>query len=52
MIITWYIREVIYEVFCVNGENNLENLHRPVQALKVRLIEKEFHRLPLEAQQV
>jgi adenine-specific DNA-methyltransferase len=38
-------REMVYDVFYVNGDNNLENLRRPDQTWKVRLIENEFQRL-------
>lgn len=38
-------REMVYDVFYVNGDNNLENLRRPDQTWKVRLIEEEFQRL-------
>jgi hypothetical protein len=33
-------REMAYDVFYVNGDNNLENLRRPDQTWKVRLIEE------------
>ena len=36
---------MVYDEFDVNGDNNLENLHRPDQTWKVRLIEEEFQRL-------
>jgi adenine-specific DNA-methyltransferase len=45
-------REMLYDVFYVNGDNNLENLRRPDQTWKVRLIEEEFHRLMFEVQDV
>jgi adenine-specific DNA-methyltransferase len=38
-------REMEYDIFYVNGDNNLENLRRPDQTWKVRLIEEEFQRL-------
>ena len=38
-------REMVYDIFYVNGDNNLENLRRPDQTWKVRLIEEEFQRL-------
>jgi adenine-specific DNA-methyltransferase len=38
-------REMVYDVFYVNGDNNLENLRRPDQTWKVRMIEEEFQRL-------
>jgi adenine-specific DNA-methyltransferase len=34
-----------YDVIYVNGDNNLENLRKPDQTWKVRLIEEEFKRL-------
>ncbi len=45
-------REMIYDVFYVNGDNNLENLRRPDQTWKVRLIEEEFQRLMFDVQDV
>jgi adenine-specific DNA-methyltransferase len=33
-----------YDVIYVNGDNNLENLKKPDQTWKVRLIEEEFLR--------
>jgi adenine-specific DNA-methyltransferase len=41
-----------YDVIYVNGENNLENLRRPDQTWKVRLIEEEFRRLMFDVQDV
>lgn len=38
-------RDLEYDVVYVNGDNNLENLRRPDQTWKVRLIEEEFQRL-------
>ncbi|MFO0916095.1 MAG: site-specific DNA-methyltransferase [Pirellulales bacterium] len=43
-------REMVYDVFYVNGDNNLENLRRPDQTWKVRLIEEEFHRLMFDGE--
>jgi adenine-specific DNA-methyltransferase len=43
-------REMIYDLFYVNGDNNLENLRRPDQTWKVRLIEEEFKRLMFDVQ--
>jgi hypothetical protein len=37
--------EMVYDLFYVNGDNNLENLRRPDQTAEVRLIEEEFRRL-------
>ncbi len=42
-------REMEYDIFYVNGDNNLENLRRADQTWKVRLIEEEFQRLMFEA---
>lgn len=42
-------REMEYDIFYVNGDNNLENLRRADQTWKVRLIEEEFRRLMFEA---
>lgn len=45
-------RDLEYDVVYVNGDNNLENLRRPDQTWKVRLIEEEFHRLMFDVQDV
>ncbi|MGC8541047.1 MAG: site-specific DNA-methyltransferase [Phycisphaerae bacterium] len=45
-------RELEYDIFYVNGDNNLENLRRPDQTWKVRLIEEEFKRLMFDVQDV
>lgn len=45
-------REMVYDVFYVNGDNNLENLRRPDQTWKVRLIEEEFQRIMFDVQDV
>ncbi len=45
-------REMVYDLFYVNGDNNLENLRRPDQIWKVRLIEEEFKRLMFDVQDV
>ena len=45
-------REMIYDVFYVNGDNNLENLRLPDQTWKVRLIEEEFQRLMFNMEDV
>lgn len=45
-------REMVYDVFYVNGDNNLENLRRPDQTWKVRLIEEEFQRLMFDVEDV
>jgi adenine-specific DNA-methyltransferase len=41
-----------YDVIYVNGDNNLENLRKPDQTWKVRLVEEEFRRLMFEVQDV
>jgi adenine-specific DNA-methyltransferase len=41
-----------FDVIYVNGDNNLENLRRPDQTWKVRLIEEEFRRLMFDVQDV
>ena len=37
-----------FDLICVNGGNNLENLKTPGDLWKVRLIEEDFHRLMFE----
>lgn len=37
-----------FDVLCVNGSNNLENLKSPSDTWTVRLIEDDFHRLMWE----
>lgn len=55
---TWFrkqdynTRETVYDVFYINGDNNLENLRRPDQTWKVRLIEEEFQRLMFDVEDV
>lgn len=41
-----------YDVIYVNGDNNLENLRKPDQTWKVRLIEEEFKRLMFDVRDV
>ncbi len=41
-----------FDVIYVNGDNNLENLRRPDQTWKVRLIEEDFRRLMFDVQDV
>lgn len=41
-----------YDVIYVNGDNNLENLRKPDQTWKVRLIEDEFRRLMFDVRDV
>jgi adenine-specific DNA-methyltransferase len=41
-----------YDVIYVNGDNNLENLKKPDQTWKVRLIEEEFLRRMFDVQDV
>jgi adenine-specific DNA-methyltransferase len=38
-------RERMFDIIYTNGDNNLENLRRPDQTWKVRLIEESFQRL-------
>ena len=45
-------KEQVYDLFYVNGDNNLENLRRPDQTWKVRLIEEEFQRLMFDVEDV
>jgi adenine-specific DNA-methyltransferase len=45
-------REMVYDVFYVNGDNNLENLRRLDQTWKVRLIEEESKRLMFDVEDV
>ena len=45
-------RDLEYDLVYVNGDNNLENLRRPDQTWKVRLIEEEFHRLMFDVEGV
>jgi adenine-specific DNA-methyltransferase len=45
-------RDQEYDVIYVNGDNNLENLKKPDQTWKVRLVEEEFRRLMFEVQDV
>ena len=41
-----------FDIIYVNGDNNLENLKRPDQTWKVRLIEEEFLRRMFEVVEV
>jgi adenine-specific DNA-methyltransferase len=45
-------RDMEFDVIYVNGDNNLENLKRPDETWKVRLIEEEFKRLMFDVQDV
>jgi very-short-patch-repair endonuclease len=45
-------KEQEYDVIYVNGDNNLENLKRPDQTWKVRLIEEEFLQRMFDVQDV
>jgi adenine-specific DNA-methyltransferase len=45
-------RDTEFDVVYVNGDNNLENLRRPDETWKVRLIEDEFKRLMFDVQDV
>ena len=54
----WFSREKYstrdweYDLIYVNGDNHLENLRRPDQTWKVRLIEAEFQRLMFDVSDV
>ena len=43
-------RDLEYDLVYVNGDNNLENLRRPDQTWKVRLIDEEFQRLMFDVE--
>jgi adenine-specific DNA-methyltransferase len=43
-------RDTEFDVIYVNGDNHLQNLRRPDQTWKVRLIEPEFQRLMFDVQ--
>jgi adenine-specific DNA-methyltransferase len=45
-------RDMEFDVIYVNGDNNLENLKRPDETWKVRLIEEEFKRQMFDVQDV
>ncbi len=45
-------RDQELDIIYVNGDNNLENLRKPDQTWKVRLIEEEFRRRMFEVQDV
>jgi adenine-specific DNA-methyltransferase len=45
-------RDMEFDLVYVNGDNNLENLKRPDETWKVRLIEQEFHRLMFDVEDV
>lgn len=45
-------RDQEYDLVYVNCDNNLENLRRPDQTWKVRLIEEDFHRLMFDVDDV
>jgi adenine-specific DNA-methyltransferase len=45
-------RDMEFDIIYVNGDNNLENLKRPDDTWKVRLIEAEFKRLMFDVQDV
>jgi len=45
-------KEMVYDLFYINGDNNLENLRRSDETWKVRLIEEEFQRLMFDVQDV
>jgi len=43
-------RDMEYDLIYVNGDNNLENIRRPDETWKVRLIEEEFVRLMFDTE--
>lgn len=43
-------KDLEFDLIYVNGDNNLENLRRPDETWKVRLIEEEFHRLMFQVE--
>jgi adenine-specific DNA-methyltransferase len=45
-------RDMEFDVVYVNGDNNLENLKRPDETWKVRLIEEDFKRLMFDVEDV
>ncbi|HWY70322.1 MAG TPA: DNA methyltransferase [Terriglobales bacterium] len=45
-------RDMEFDVIYVNGDNNLENLKRPDDTWKVRLIEEDFKKLMFDVQDV
>lgn len=45
-------RDTEFDVIYVNGDNNLENLRRPDETWKVRLIEDDFKRLMFDVEDV
>ncbi len=45
-------RDTEFDVVYVNGDNNLENLRRPDETWKVRLIEDDFKRLMFDVEDV
>jgi adenine-specific DNA-methyltransferase len=45
-------RDTEFDVIYVNGDNNLENLRRPDETWKVRLIEDDFRRLMFDVEDV
>ena len=45
-------RDMEFDLIYVNGDNHLENLRRPDETWKVRLIEEEFMRLMFDVQDV
>ncbi|TWU44132.1 hypothetical protein Q31b_16680 [Novipirellula aureliae] len=45
-------KEQVYGIFCVNGDNNIENLRRLDQTWKVRLIQEEFQYLVFDVEDV
>ncbi len=45
-------RDMEFDLIYVNGDNNLENIRRPDETWKVRLVEEEFKRLMFDVEDV
>jgi adenine-specific DNA-methyltransferase len=45
-------RDMEFDLIYVNGDNNLENIRRPDETWKVRLIEEEFKRLMFDVEDI
>ena len=45
-------KDMEFDLIYVNGDNNLENIRRPDETWKVRLIEEEFRRLMFEVEDI
>ncbi len=44
------LKDSEFDLICVNGDNNLENLKAPDDTWKVRLMEEDFHRLMFDTE--